>query len=100
MTEISSDQLQRTVERMHGGKARLLQPVPVKETHQGATVWEGVVHVFELTGHATAPRAYAWSSLLEGSEKRRFYAVLHDGPVTGPVEAVRAAIVAESKDTK
>jgi hypothetical protein len=26
-----------------------------------------------------------------------FYAVLHMGPVTGPVEAVRAAIVAEHK---
>jgi hypothetical protein len=58
---------------------------------------EGVVHVFELTGHPKASRAYAWSSPIEGSDKRRFFAILHLGPVTGPVEAIRAAIVAETK---
>ena len=40
-------------------------------------VWEGVVHVFDLVGHPTATRAYAWSSPIEGSTKRRFFAVLH-----------------------
>ena len=39
---------------------------------------------------------YAWSSERDDG-KRRFYAVLHMGPVTGPVEAVRAAIVAEGR---
>ena len=42
-------------------------------------------------------RAYAWSSPIEGSDKRRFFAVLHVPPITLPVEAVRAAIVAEQK---
>jgi hypothetical protein len=60
-------------------------------------VWEGVVHVFALTGHPTASQAYAWSSPIEGSKKRRFLAVLHQPPVTLPVEAVRAAIVAEAR---
>jgi hypothetical protein len=41
------------------------------------TVWEGVVHVFALTGHLTATQAYAWSSPIEGGDKRRFFAVLH-----------------------
>jgi hypothetical protein len=62
------------------------------------TVWEGVVHVFELEGHPKATRAYAWSSPIEGSTKRRFFAVLHIPPVTSPVEAVRAAIVQEHKE--
>jgi len=97
MIELEIDQLREAVERMHGGKARLLQSVQVKETHQGATVWEGVVHVLELTGHPTATRAYAWSSPIEGSDKRRFFAVLHQPPVTSPVEAVRAAIVQEHR---
>lgn len=35
------------------------QSVPVKETHAGAVVWEGVVHVFDLAGHPTTSRAYA-----------------------------------------
>jgi hypothetical protein len=39
--------------------ATLAQSVPAKETHAGAVVWEGVVHVFDLAGHPTASRAYA-----------------------------------------
>jgi hypothetical protein len=31
----------------------------------------------------------------EGSDKRRFFAVLHVGPIKSPLDAVRAAIVAE-----
>jgi hypothetical protein len=71
--------------------------VPVKETHAGAIVWEGVVHVFDLTGHPRTTRAYAWSSPIEGSDKRRFFAVLHLPPVASPLDVVRAAIVAEQK---
>jgi hypothetical protein len=35
---------------------------------------------------------------VEGSDKRQFFAVLHQPPVTSPVEAVRAAIVAENRE--
>jgi hypothetical protein len=97
MVEVAADQLQHVVERQHHCKAQLAQSVPVREAYEGAPVWEGVVHVFDLYGHPKATRAYAWSSPIEGSDKRRFFAVLHLGPVTGPVEAVRAAIVAEQR---
>lgn len=93
----SDAELRRAVERQHDCKARLVQSVPVKETHGSETVWEGVVHVFDLTGHPTASRAYAWYSPIEGSAKRRFFAVLHAGPVKSPLDAVRAAIVQESR---
>jgi hypothetical protein len=53
--------------------------------------------VFDLKGHPRASRVYAWSSPIEGSTKRRFFAVLHQGPVKSPVDAVRAAIVAENR---
>jgi hypothetical protein len=95
--DIEISELRQAVERMHTCKATLAQSVPVTETFEGKTVWEGVVHVFDLKGHMTANKAYAWSSPIEGSDKRRFFAVLHQGPITSPVEAVRAAIVAESK---
>src|SRR5690349_20943061 len=95
--DVSADQLQRAVEGQHGGKAVLMSGEPVKETFQGKTVWEGVVHVFDLEGHPKATRAYAWSSPIEGSDKRRFYAVLHLGGIRSPVDAVRAAIVAEQR---
>jgi hypothetical protein len=71
--------------------------VPVRETFEGKTVWEGVVHVFDLAGHPSATRAYAWSSPIEGSTKRRFFAVLHTARINSPIEAVRAAIVTEHR---
>src|SRR5258707_11507931 len=87
--------LTTAVENMHGGTATLAQSVPVRESFDGKPVWEGVVHVFDLVGHPTATRAYAWSSPIEGSTKRRFFAVLHQPPVDSPQAAVRAAIIAE-----
>jgi hypothetical protein len=93
------DQLKRAVEREHGGTATFRQAVPVQVTFAGEAKWEGEVAVFTLVGHPTATGAYAWSSPIEGSSKRRFYAVLHKWPVVGPVEAVRAAIGEEPKAT-
>jgi hypothetical protein len=92
-----SDQLKKAVEDMHNCTARLIQCVPVKERFVHEPVWEGVVHVFDLEGHPTATRAYAWSSPIENSTKRRFFAVLHVPPIMSPLDAVRAAIVAENR---
>jgi hypothetical protein len=81
---------------VHGCEARHVESVPVRETFQGATVWEGEVQVFDVTGHSTARRCYAWSHATEGS-RRRFYAVLHAPPVDSPVAAVRVSIVADAR---
>lgn len=98
--EVSDAELKKHIERLHGGRAKFVQSVPVHEEMDGMTVWDGIVSVFDLEGHHNATRAYAWSATVEGSDRRRFYAVLHVPPVTSPLEAVRAAIVAESKQTK
>ena len=90
-------ELQQAVEQMHLCTAALAQSVPVRETFEGSTVWEGVVHVFNLEGHPKATRAYAWSSPIEGSTKCRFFAVLHIPPIKSPIDAVRAAIVQEHR---
>jgi hypothetical protein len=74
--EMKVDELQHAVESQHSCRATLAQTVPVRETYQGQPVWEGVVHVFDLEGHPSATCAYAWSSAIEGSDKRRVYAVL------------------------
>ena len=100
MPEVEADQLKEAIERMHGGTATLAQSVPVRETFDGKPVWEGVVYVFALVGHAAATCAYAWSSPIEGSTKRRFFAVLHTARINSPLEAVRAAIVAEHRTTR
>lgn len=68
----------------------------MNETFQGQTIWEATVEVFDLAGHPTAKRCYAWSHATTG-KKRRFVAVLHQGPVDSPEKAVRAAIVREEQ---
>jgi len=95
-----TNELQKAVERMHHCFAHLVQSVPIREKFERKIVWDGIVHVFSITGHPTATRAYAWSSPIEGSDKRRFFAVLHQPPVTSLVEAVRAAIVAEHRNKR
>ncbi len=89
--------LQDAIRHLHGCDSVWIEDVPVKEVFNVQTVWEGVVSVFDLTGHTSATRAYAWSHGLADSAKRRFVAVLHHPPVDTPAKAVQAAIVAESK---
>lgn len=90
-------ELQHAVESQHECKATLAHDVAVNLKHEGQDVWNGMVHVFALHGHRTADRAYAWSSPIEGSTKRRFFAVLHAAPIQSASDAVRAAIVAEHR---
>jgi hypothetical protein len=52
-----SIELQKAVERMHHCSARLAEAVLVSETFGGDVVWEGIVHVFQLTGHPSASMA-------------------------------------------
>ena len=85
--------LHQAIERLHGCQATFREVVTVTERFEGQTVWEGDVHVFDLQGHPAASLCYAWASPMEGSEKQKFYAVLHIPPVTSPLEAVRASIV-------
>ena len=100
MIDVDPGQLKQAVESQHGGTAVFVDAVPVKEVFEGKTVWDGVVHVFHLDDHPRATMAYAWSSPVEGSAKRRFYAVLHMGGIRSPLDAVRAAIVAEQRAAK
>lgn len=69
----------------------------VTESFEGDLVWEGTVYVFEIEDHPKANLAYAWSSSVEGSDKRKFYAVLHVPPVESALDAVRAAIASDSR---
>ena len=52
-------ELKQAIECMHGGKATFSESVLVNETFEVKKVWDGVVDVFNLTGHPIATRAYA-----------------------------------------
>jgi hypothetical protein len=97
MKYVNTDQLKRVIESQHGGTATFVQSVRVHPSGSNKVDWDGVVHLFDLKDHPKARRAYAWSSPIQGSTKPRFFAVLHMGPVTGPMEAVRAAATAIRK---
>jgi hypothetical protein len=86
------EELRQVIRNLHNAESRHVESVSVKEIFQGVTVWEGVVEVFELVGHPTASRIYAWAHEVTGGKKRHV-TVLHGGPIDSPQEAVRASIV-------
>src|SRR3989440_5254780 len=94
------EELRDVIRKLHGVESNHIESVPVKETFQGKTVWEGIVEVFDLHGHPKATRVYAWAHETDDPQKpRRHVAVLHIHPVTSPVLAVRAAIARSEEHT-
>ena len=65
--------------------------MPITETFQGKTVWQGTVDVFRVRGHPRAQYAYAWS--YETGELRHV-AVLGVPPINSAQDAVKAAVMA------
>jgi hypothetical protein len=91
--------LQDVIRHLHGCEAIHVTTVPLHETLDGKTVWEGDVEVFQFVGHSTAARAYAWSEATTGT-KRRFFAVLHGLLVDSSAKAVQASIFADVEEAK
>ena len=91
--EAKTSEIKKAVESLHSCSASIREIAQVKEETYGQTLWEGIVHVFDLNDHPQADTCYAWSSPIEGSEKPKFYAILHIPPIDSPGKAVRASIV-------
>lgn len=90
------DELREVIRRLHGAEATHVESVAVKETFKGQTVWEGIVEVFDLVGHPTAHRVYAWvNDMDDPKQPRQHVTVLHLHPIKSAQDAVRAAIVRE-----
>jgi len=89
--------LQKAIKDLHGCDSFFVGAVSLVETFEDRVVWQGVVHVFDLSGHASAKQCYAWASPTD-SGKLRYYAVLHSPPVDSPQAAVRAAIVRDHRE--
>jgi len=91
------ERLQMVIHQLHGCDSKHIETVRVQEGFNGKTVWEADVEVFSVT-HYRATRAYAWSHV-EGpnDENERFVAVLELPPVKSAGNAVRVAIIAQSR---
>lgn len=95
------EELKEVIRRLHGAEATHVETVPIKETFQGKTVWEGRVEVFDLHGHPSANRAYAWAHQTDDpGNPVRHVTVLHAGPINSAITAVRAAIVQEFRNAE
>jgi len=93
------EELRDVIRRVHGVEATHVESVPVKETFKGDTVWEGIVEVFDLVGHPTAHRAYAWSHETDDpANPKQHVTILHLHPIKSAQDAVRAAIVQEFRN--
>lgn len=89
------ENIAKAVEASAGCPATHVESVVVVETFRGQTMWDGMVEVFTITGHAKAKRAYGWRT---GTGKDASYtAVLELPPVDSPNTAVRAAIAAQAR---
>jgi hypothetical protein len=97
MTHIQ--ELQEVIYHLHGVAASHMESVPIIETFQGHTVWDGIVEVFRLMGHPKTDKVYAWIHQTDDPAKpKRHVTVLHIPPVVSPRTAVQAAIVQEFKE--
>lgn len=93
------EELRDVIRRVHGVEATYVESVPVKEMFQGRTAWEGVVEVFDLIGHPTAVRVYAWSHDTDDpANPKRHVTVLHSHPIKSAEAAVKAAIIQEFRN--
>lgn len=94
VTNATIDLLRRVIETQHGGRGTYTHSVKVHRLPPRPGLWDGLVHVFSLANNRQAEIAYAWAAPIDGTNSSRFFAVLHQGNVRGPIEAVGATVKA------
>lgn len=87
--------LTKAIRDLHGLAAEHVRSEEVTETFQGETVWSGHVEVFSVPTSIDADLCYAWT-YHDGAEPQ-YVAVLGKAPITCPVDAVRAFVIAQHK---
>lgn len=93
--------LRAVINRLHGCLSVHVETVPVHETFNGKTIWNGDVEVFNLVNHAKANRAYAWAHLYgENDETTRYVTILELPPVRDAKTAVQAWIMSDTNTPK
>lgn len=95
------EELRDVIHKLHGGKAKHIESVPVTESFQGQVVWDGVVEVFKLKGHPKTDKVYAWSHETDDpAHPWRHVTVLHIPPAISPQTAVQVALIQEHKNAR
>jgi len=86
-----AEQFKQVVEKAFQCKARHIASKAIIEGFEGDVVWNGIVEVFDLTGHPEAKRCYAFYFVQDNGETV-IKTVLGVPPIDSEVSAVRTAI--------
>ena len=89
--------LKDAIREKHGCSALYLRTLHAPVEFPLDPKWNGLVMVFELTGHREAECCYAWSYRDRG--ERKSVAVLKVPPVDSPATAVKRALAGEQAKT-
>ena len=87
------EQLKELIEREYGTTATHVETVPVHETFEGETIWDGEVEVFDVPEFPNADRVFAWAFDDDSGEQQ--VTVAQIPPATTPENAVKAYIVSQ-----
>jgi len=92
--DYTADELRAAVEARHSCRAHLFYVATVINTF-AIPDWDSRVHVFDLEGHPTATRAFAWSFPRVGSHERPIYVVLDHEGLRSAYDAVQTALASD-----
>jgi hypothetical protein len=86
----------RTIRRLHNADPTFVESESVLIEVAGHTVWDGEVHIFDLMGHPTTKRCYAWSYAAGG--KRHIVVILHALGIDSPDRAVQTYLAHATRE--
>ena len=94
------EELIDVIRKLHGVEAAHVETVPVTETFNGQTIWEGEVEVFDID-HPQTSRVFAWAHDTDDPENpRRTVTVLQIPPATTPHRAVQVSIASDVREAQ
>jgi len=88
--------IQEKIQQLHGCKSNHVETVRVEKDFHGHDKWTCDVELFELLGHPTAKRCYAWSCM-DDIGLREVAVVLELPPVTSAESAIQTEIYSRSR---
>jgi len=89
--------LRRVIREQHSCESRHLRSISVTEMFGDVVVFDGPVELFELIGHPTARRCYAFE-YDEDNHPLRHFALLELPPVESALKAVQVAVAEGSRE--
>jgi hypothetical protein len=91
LADIERDECRLALRQLYGCDAHFNTTVVVSIPARGRAPWQGSVHVFDISGHPTATRGYAWPRRVN-AQRTVIHTVLESDAVAAPEHAVRTVL--------